>query len=159
MNASEARKLRKGTGLSQADFGHAIGVSRETIGRMERGSEPVDRRTELAMRYISENAPMNLSTLPVIHQSVAAILEEATVRGTVSNDGASQLGICSKQWVEAGGSAAGSALLTSAQGTIGMLRSSSDQDAIRVRIYSELRQLKLAWRAVSEGSAKPFGKN
>ncbi len=152
MNGDEARGLRRETGMSQADFANAIGLSRETIGRMERGSEDIDRRTELAMRYVAEKGPFERRSLRDLHQGVADILDEAAVRGRVSVDSTRRLRAISGEWISAGGSAAGAALLLTAQGTIGMLNVSGGNDPLRDHTFGELRQLKLAWRStVGEG--------
>jgi transcriptional regulator with XRE-family HTH domain len=150
MNGDEARDLRRQAGLSQAEFASVIGLSRETVGRMERGSEDIDRRTELAMRYVAEKGPLERRTLRKLHQDVADILDEAAVRGRVSVDSTRRLRATSGEWASAGGSAAGAALLLTAQGTIGMLNVSGDNDPLRSNTFGELRQLKLAWRSVAD---------
>jgi len=38
--------------MSQAELAEAIGMSRVTIGLMERGEAPIEKRTELAVRYV-----------------------------------------------------------------------------------------------------------
>lgn len=57
MQADELKALRKAAGLSQADLGEAIGMARETIGAMERGAAPIEKRTELAVRYVTMRLP------------------------------------------------------------------------------------------------------
>jgi transcriptional regulator with XRE-family HTH domain len=136
--------------MSQAEFAHAIGLSRETVGRIERGAESIDRRTELAMRYIAEGGTAELQSLPEIHQIVSDILDEAAVRGRISLAAAKRLRGVSSEWAEAGGSATGAALLLSAQGTLGMLSSTGEDDPYRDKFFAELRQLKKAWRAVAD---------
>lgn len=42
---------RRRLGLSQTEMGKLLGVSREVISEMERAVQPVDLRTELAVRY------------------------------------------------------------------------------------------------------------
>lgn len=150
MTGEDVRTLRRQAGLSQIEFAEAIGLSRETIGRMERGSEDIDRRTELAMRYVAEKGPLEPRTLREVHQNVAEILDEAAVRGRVSIDSSRRLRGIPSEWAAAGGSAAGTALVISAQGTVGMLSSMGDKDPHRDRAFADLRQLKAAWRAVAE---------
>ncbi|AGH49025.1 MULTISPECIES: helix-turn-helix transcriptional regulator [Sphingomonas] len=53
MQGAELKALRKTAGMSQAEFAEAIGMSRETIGLMERDQEPIARRTALAARWIA----------------------------------------------------------------------------------------------------------
>lgn len=63
MSGSELKAIRKKVGLSQAEFGIAIGMTRETVGAMERDQAPIVPRTELAVRALVEGpAP---STIPV----------------------------------------------------------------------------------------------
>jgi len=116
---------------------------------MERGSEDIDRRTELAMRYVAEREPLERPTLRELHQGVADILDQAAVRGRASVDSTRRLSAMSSEWASAGGSATGAALLLTAQGTIGMLNVSGDNGPLRDHTFGELRQLKLAWRSVA----------
>lgn len=81
MDGSEALKMRRVFGMSQLEFGKAIGVSRETIGRIERSSEHLDRRTELAMRYIAEERVACVTELREIHEAGAHVLDQAAVCG------------------------------------------------------------------------------
>lgn len=53
MQPEELKALRKATGLSQAQMGEEMGLSRVTIGLMERGEAPIEKRTELAARWIA----------------------------------------------------------------------------------------------------------
>ncbi|MEA1083198.1 helix-turn-helix transcriptional regulator [Sphingomonas sp. CD22] len=54
MQGEEMKALRTRAGLSQAELGEAIGMARETIGAMERGTHGIELRTELAVRYVAE---------------------------------------------------------------------------------------------------------
>lgn len=150
MKGNDVRNLRRQANMSQAEFAAAIGLSRETIGRMERGSEDIDRRTELAMRYVAEIGLSEPRGLREIHQTVADILDEAALQGRGTTDSTRQLRRIASEWVSAGGSAAGASLLMSAQGTVGMLNVTGEHDPLRTRVFEELRQLKLAWRAFSD---------
>ena len=58
MHADELKAMRKAAGLSQAELGEAIGMARETIGAMERGTAPIEKRTELAVRYVTMRTPV-----------------------------------------------------------------------------------------------------
>ncbi len=53
MQPDELKALRKAIGLTQEGLSIAIGLSRPTIGLMERGQAPIERRTELAVRYVA----------------------------------------------------------------------------------------------------------
>ena len=52
MQPEELKAMRVEAGMSQAELGAAIGMSRVTIGLMERGEAPIEKRTELAVRYV-----------------------------------------------------------------------------------------------------------
>jgi DNA-binding XRE family transcriptional regulator len=54
MQPEEVKALRMEAGLSQAELAELIGMSRVTVGLMERGAAPIERRTELAIRYVVE---------------------------------------------------------------------------------------------------------
>ena len=148
MNGDHARALRRRTGMSQAAFARAIGLSRETVGRLERGSEEIDRRTELAIRFVVENGPPETKSLREIHQSIADILDEAAIRGRVSASSADIMRSADTEWITAGGTEVCLALIREAQATVGWLNSMNDSDPTRATTFSELRHLKLAWRAV-----------
>jgi len=56
MQPEELKALRKSVGWSQAEMAEAIGMSRVLIGQMERGQAPIEKRTGLAVRYVTDNA-------------------------------------------------------------------------------------------------------
>lgn len=149
MDGSEVRQLRKSARMSQTEFGEAIGLSRETISRMERGSEQIDRRTELAMRYISEKSAADGKSVVELRSEVSSILEEATFRGKVSADRIQRLRAISVEWGSAGGSVTGATLIQSAQGVIGMLNTLRSEDGLRASTFADLREVKLAWNSLA----------
>ena len=51
----EVKAVRKGLGLSQQALGDALGLSRVTVGQMERGRAPIERRTVLSLLYLAEH--------------------------------------------------------------------------------------------------------
>lgn len=51
MQPDELKALRKSIGWTQDQMAEAIGMSRVAIGLMERGNAPIEKRTELAVRY------------------------------------------------------------------------------------------------------------
>lgn len=53
MQPDELRAIRKAANLSQGELADEIGMARETISAMERGSAPIERRTELAVLYVA----------------------------------------------------------------------------------------------------------
>jgi DNA-binding XRE family transcriptional regulator len=52
MQPDEMKAIRKRLGMTQADFGEAIGMSRKAVNEMEAGKAVIERRTELAVRYL-----------------------------------------------------------------------------------------------------------
>lgn len=148
MKGQEVRTMRRHIGMSQAAFAEAIGVSRETVGRLERGADEVDRRTELAIRFVVEKGPLTVTSLQEIHQSLADILDEAATRGRTSVQSSRWLKNAAREWAEQGGGEVCLDLIRRAEATVGWLNAMGNDDPSRNRTFAELRQLKLAWRAV-----------
>lgn len=53
MQPEELKALRQRLGMSQQAFADAIGMGREAVNKMESGKLPIERRTELAARYVA----------------------------------------------------------------------------------------------------------
>lgn len=53
MQPEELKALRASVGLTQQQLADALGMSRKMIVEMEGGKSPIERRTELAARYIA----------------------------------------------------------------------------------------------------------
>lgn len=51
LTPEELKALRLSARMTQQAFGEAIGVSRVTVGLMERGEAPIEKRTVSAVRY------------------------------------------------------------------------------------------------------------
>ena len=149
MDGSEARELRRASKMSQAEFGVAIGLSRETIGRIERNAESIDRRTELAMRYIAEGRAARIPELREIHGAVADILDQTSVRGAPPYDYKDRLIAATAHWSSRGGSANAESLLRRAQGVLGMLNVTPQGDPFHERALSDVLRLKQDWRDAS----------
>lgn len=63
MQPDDLKAIRKALDMTQAEFGEAMGVSRKLINDLEAGRVPVDKRTELAAKYLGsvfEIVPRNL---------------------------------------------------------------------------------------------------
>jgi transcriptional regulator with XRE-family HTH domain len=56
MQGSELKDARKALGMTQAELANALGLSNAFIGMMERGEKAVEKRTELAVRYLYSQA-------------------------------------------------------------------------------------------------------
>ena len=149
MDGAEAARLRKECGMSQVEFAAAIGVSRETIGRIERSHEQLDRRTELAMRYIAEGRLSLVPELSQTHDAVATVLDQTAVRGSPPYDYRDRLQAAASHWRAKQGSMSAEPLFARAQGVLGMLNVTPPSDRMRDHIFEQLRQLKLDWQAVA----------
>jgi DNA-binding XRE family transcriptional regulator len=49
--------LRKAIGMTQDELASALGMSRKAINEMENGDGTIDKRTELAIRYVTLKPP------------------------------------------------------------------------------------------------------
>ena len=53
MQGGELKAIREALGWGQRKFAEEIGMTQTFIGLMERGERPIERRTELAARYLA----------------------------------------------------------------------------------------------------------
>jgi DNA-binding XRE family transcriptional regulator len=52
MQPAELKALRKSVKMTQDQLADAVGLSRVTVGLMERGEAPIEKRTALAVRAV-----------------------------------------------------------------------------------------------------------
>jgi len=52
MTGKELRQARARLGMTQKEFGEALGVHWNSVARMERDEFPIIRTTELAVKYL-----------------------------------------------------------------------------------------------------------
>ncbi len=52
MQGDELKTLRRRAKMTQAEFAGAMGLTGTFMGLMERGEKPIEKRTELAARWI-----------------------------------------------------------------------------------------------------------
>ena len=52
MQGDELRALRKQMGMTQGALATELGLTTTFIGMMERGEKAIERRTEMAVRYL-----------------------------------------------------------------------------------------------------------
>ncbi len=150
MTSDELKALRVKTGLSQAELAAAIGMSRESISRMERGKDVIERRTELALRYIATVGLPTKRSLSLVHRQVADVLDEASTRASPSAQRSEALKQALEDWMAAGGSDAGRQLLYRAQGVVGQINVTTPRDAIWDRIMSDLSEVKRDWAVLDQ---------
>ena len=55
MTGQEMRAIRADLGWTLSQLAHALDMSETYVGQMERGQRPIERRTNLAVRYIVEH--------------------------------------------------------------------------------------------------------
>jgi transcriptional regulator with XRE-family HTH domain len=53
MQGDELKALRKRAGLTQAELGDALDLTGAYVGEMERGEKKIERRTEMAVKYLA----------------------------------------------------------------------------------------------------------
>jgi hypothetical protein len=120
-------------------------MARESIGRMERGGEAVERRTELAARYIAEVKPRCPRTVQNIHDDVTKVLDDVAVRGVPSIERSNSLKSALEDWTEAGGTADMRPLLYRAQGVIGLINVSEQNSPTWLSAMRDLVELRRDW--------------
>ncbi|MFK4056852.1 helix-turn-helix domain-containing protein [Brevundimonas sp. NPDC046655] len=147
MTGEEMKALRQRTGLSQAVLASAIGMSRESIGRMERSNNAVERRTELALRYIALKGLPSERSLNTVHDEVARVLDDAAIRATPSIERTEKLKQAFEDWTAVGGDDAGRQLIHRAQGVIGLINVTDPRDGAWGQVMSDLSQVKRDWAA------------
>ena len=148
MTGLELKNLRRRAKLSQAKLAAAIGMSRESIGRMERSQEAVEKRTELAVRYIAEFGVPADESLARVHSDVAHVLDDAAVRAHPSIERTDKLKTALESWISAGGSDIGRQLIYRAQGVVGQINVLDARDPTFARTMSDLTQVKVEWAAL-----------
>jgi transcriptional regulator with XRE-family HTH domain len=92
MTGERLQALRKAAKMSQAELADAIGMSRETIGQMERGQAPIERRTELAVLHVCEDH-RRVSDLVQLIRVAATLAKQARAQAQVLRFDATDIGI------------------------------------------------------------------
>ena len=150
MTGDEMKALRLSTGLSQAKLATAIGMSRESVGRMERSGEVIEKRTELALRYIALRGGVTDSRFDQVHDDVERVLDDAAIRANPSGRRTERLKQALEEWTAGGGSEAGRQLIYRAQGVVGLINVTALDDGTWTQIMRDLTQLKAEWAAVRQ---------
>jgi len=135
--------------MSQTEFGIAVGISRETVCRIERSVEHLDRRTELAIRYVAEGKAARVPGLSEIHEEVAHILDQTAVRGQPPYDYRERVQSAAAHWRARQGNADLERLFRQVEGVLGMLNVTPPSDRIRDHAIRDLLDMKQKWRAAA----------
>lgn len=149
MDGLEVRRLRRASGMSQAEFGIAVGISRETVCRIERSAEHLDRRTELAIRYVAEGKAVRVPGLSEIHEEVAHILDQTAARGQPPYDYRERVQSAAAHWRARQGSTEVARLMRQVEGVLGMLNVTRESDRMRDHAIQALLDMKQRWRAAA----------
>lgn len=80
MDGAEIRARRKSLKMSQAEFGQALGLTGDFVGRLERGTAPIEPRTAAAIRAMK---PASLPRLPRLTDPVERIIEKALIEAGI----------------------------------------------------------------------------
>lgn len=64
MQPDHMKSLRKAAGMTQEKLAAEIGMTRKSINDMENGRAPIERRTELAIRYVTERQAVDSQSCP-----------------------------------------------------------------------------------------------
>lgn len=76
MDKEEMRARRKALKLSQAEFAERLGLSRDHVGRMERGDDAILPRTAGAVRALK---PAPLDQKPMASDPIERLIEQALI--------------------------------------------------------------------------------
>lgn len=155
MDAAELRALRTGKGMSQSELADALGITRETVGQMERGNATIEKRTALAVRFIMSECGLAARSPAVIMSDVADLLDKVMVRGAAFDDQMRSLSRLEAEWKEIKGLGVAGALFGLTRGTLGMLRASVPGDPMQMSQQASLVEQKQQWRALARLSAQP----
>lgn len=80
MDGHEMREIRESLGLSQADFGARLGLSRDYIGAMERGARQINpRMAKLVRETVPAVARAGDRPKPVMTDPMERIIEHALI--------------------------------------------------------------------------------
>ncbi|QEH80815.1 helix-turn-helix domain-containing protein [Sphingomonas sp. C8-2] len=150
MQGHELKELRKKAGLSQAELGDEIGMARETIGLMERGDAPIERRTELAVLYAIADRGHRPPTVRMAFEEISGLLdrvEEAPQLDLAAlNEWLNDLTSAAKTWDELGGAVLGRELLKEAIARAHHLRLGFGRGFVTPDPIPDLVTIREAWK-------------
>lgn len=90
MDGTDIRAIRKARGMSQAELGALLGLSRDYVGQLERGVAPVKVRTVTAMRALApglQQPPPKPVTTDPMERLVELALIDAGIRFQTDHGG------------------------------------------------------------------------
>jgi DNA-binding XRE family transcriptional regulator len=148
MQGEEIKARRKEAGMSQSELADAIGMARETIGQMERGTAPIELRTALAIRHVTEGNIVATRSAVDTHRHVATVLADIVKKGRIDPDDVQELKQAAVDWLPGGGGEIGDWLVTAAISIATKIRSNEPGSAIFQANVAEFLKLQKAWMAI-----------
>ena len=121
MTSQVMKALCLQTGYSQAELGAAIIMSRESIGCMERSGRLAEKRTDLALRYITLRGLEHEHLLERVKAKVSQSLDDASVWASPSFVHPETLKKALDDWSAVGGEDAGRQPIHRTQDVIGAI--------------------------------------
>lgn len=171
MQPDELKAIRKKLNMTQKQFADALDVSNVLISQMELGKAPIERRTELAARYLAIKviAASDYDTeFPVGNDARTTMAEDmfkeakAIVQGGLPAARAYQLkryeeGLAPKEWLEASDARRAEILRQSAQGAFDCAKSIIADGRAHYVMESEGRKYLVVCTLTPDASAGPVG--
>lgn len=149
MQPDELKTARKGAGMSQAQLAEAIGMARETIGAMERGAAPIELRTALAVRFVTDGNIVGLRDRAAIHRHVAELLTSAVQGRAVGQDEHEELAEAVQEWSQGQYGATGIYLIMAANHLLLQMASGLGSVMMNAPHLAELGRVQHAWNAIA----------
>lgn len=149
MTGQEVKVLRLQTGYSQAELGAVIGLSRESIGRILRGATRVEKRVELALRYIALRGRNHERPLNRVKVVLGQVLDDASVGASPSVVRTKKLKQALDDWTAASGSDTSRQLIYRVQGVIGLINVTNPGDGCWGQVLRCLEQVRREWATVA----------
>lgn len=145
--------LRREAGMSQVELADAIGISHEMVDQMERGNAAIEKRTELAIMWITSQSKAPTRTRALIAHDVADLLDGAAEPGACNDEQRQRLNCLEDEWEVSGGPSVARALFVLTQQALEAPRAIMSRDAVHAPDQASLLRFKKLWRALANASA------
>lgn len=153
MQPDELKAMRKQAGLSQGDLAAEVGLSQGFIGEMERGEKPIEKRTELAVRYLVEQRLGVRPSSDLVHEEIAGIFDDMIAEEKPDIMTRLALTKSKLQWIDAALPAIGLALLNEALEVSVILERPDDNDQLD-QARRRIDLIKAAWELARPARSK-----
>jgi DNA-binding XRE family transcriptional regulator len=152
-HAGALMTLRREAGMSQVELADAIGISQEMVVQMERGNAVIEKRTELAIKWVTSQPRAATRTRALIAHEVADLLDGAAEPGACHDDRLQRLTRLEDEWEVSGGPSAACALFVLTQGALKASRATAPANAGQAPHQANILRLEKLWRALANASA------